>query len=124
MNLISIRNHTIIGLVIGVALIIAPWLFAFSDVGGAAVAVPIYLGIFMLISELTTTSPLSLAKLVPMGTHIVVDIIAGLFLLLSPWLFGFYDFKVNAWLPHVIVGIAIVAYALMTRTAEERAIIR
>lgn len=119
MKPLSVKTHTVIGLIVGLALIVAPWLFAFSDQGGAAVMVPIYVGIFILLSELTTTSPYSPIKLVPMKTHIVIDVLTGLFLLLSPWLFNFSGLEVNAWLPHVIVGIAIVGYALMTRTSDE-----
>lgn len=120
MTLISPRIHTIIGLVVGVALLAAPWLFAFADEGGAAVMVPLVLGAFILLSELTTTSPLSPVKLVPMNIHIMVDILTGIILAASPWLFNFYTLEPNAWLPHLIVGIVIIGYAVLTRTADAR----
>lgn len=120
MKLLSTRTHTIIGLIVGLALIVAPWLFGFDGQGSAAM-VPIYVGIFILVSELTTTSPLSPLKLVPMPIHIMMDVLTGLFLLASPWLFGFDDLAINAWLPHVVVGIVIAGYALLTRTADEKA---
>jgi hypothetical protein len=120
MKFLSTRTHTIIGLIVGAALIVAPWLFGFADNGGAAVMVPIYVGIFILLSELTTTSPLSIVKLVPMRAHIMMDVLTGLFLLASPWLFGFNDLEANAWVPHVIVGVMIVGYALVTRTTDEK----
>lgn len=120
MKFLSTRTHTIIGLIVGVALIVAPWLFAFADQGGAAVMVPIYVGIFILLSELTTTSPISAFKLVPMRIHVMMDVLTGLFLLASPWLFGFNDLEANAWVPHVIVGVLIVGYALVTRTSDEK----
>src|SRR4051812_11227592 len=119
MRPISTRTHTIIGLVVGVALIVAPWLFGFADESGAAVKVPIFVGIFILLSELTTTSPISPLKLVPMRVHIVLDVLTGIFLLASPWLFGFADLETNAWLPHVIVGILVAGYALMTKKPED-----
>ena len=118
MKLIDTRTHTIIGLIVGVALLVAPWLFAFADQGGAAVGVPIAVGIFIIVSELTTTSVLSLIKLVPMQVHIMLDVATGLFLALSPWLFGFADLEMNAWLPHVIVGVLVAGYALVTRTDD------
>lgn len=118
MKFISSKMHTIIGLIVGVALIIAPWLFMFADIGGAAVMVPIYVGIFIIFSELTTTSSASPFKLIPMKAHILLDILTGLFLLLSPWFFAFSDEPMNAWVPHVIVGILVVGYALMTRTED------
>lgn len=118
MKLLDTRTHTIIGLIVGAALLVAPWLFGFADQGGAAVMVPLLVGIFIIISELTTTSVASPIKLVPMSVHIMMDVATGIFLGLSPWLFGFADAPANAWLPHVIVGIAIVGYALMTRTDD------
>ena len=118
MKLIDTRTHTIIGLIVGVALLVAPWLFAFADQGGAAVGVPIAVGIFIIVSELTTTSVLSVIKLVPMQVHIMLDVATGLVLALSPWLFGFADLEMNAWLPHVIVGVLVAGYALVTRTDD------
>lgn len=120
MKLLSTRAHTIIGIVVGLALLVAPWLFGFAEEGGAAVMVPIYVGIFILLSELTTTSPVSLVKLVPMKVHIMLDVVTGLFLLASPWLFGFADLEANAWVPHVIVGILVAGYALVTNTSDEK----
>ena len=118
MNKLSSRTHTIIGLVVGVALLFAPWLFGFADKGGAAVMVPIYVGIFIIVSELTTTSSLSPLKLIPMKVHVMLDVLTGLFLAASPWLFGFSDFEANAWVPHVIVGLLTIGYALMTNTDD------
>jgi hypothetical protein len=43
----------------------------------------------------------------------------GAFLALSPWLFGFNDKGTNAWVPHLIVGLLIIGYALATRTNTE-----
>ena len=116
MKFINSRVHTIIGLVVGAALLVAPWLFAFADQGGAAVMVPLIVGAFIIISELTTTSEASPFKLIPMKAHIVVDVITGLFLALSPWLLGFSNLEANAWVPHLVVGILVVGYALVTST--------
>ena len=116
MKFISSRVHTIIGLVVGAALLVAPWLFAFADQGGAAVMVPLIVGAFIIISELTTTSEASPFKLIPMKAHIVVDVITGLFLALSPWLLGFSNLEANAWVPHLVVGILVAGYALVTNT--------
>src|SRR5699024_11573556 len=94
--------------------IVAPWLFQFSDVKAAKWAA-IIIGIVGVLSELTSTSPSSPMKLVPMRVHLGMDVVLGLILALSPWLFGISDEKLNAWLPHLIVGILIIGYALMTR---------
>jgi hypothetical protein len=122
MRFLSSKVHTIIGIIVGIALLFAPQIFGFSD-NVAASMVPLYVGIFIIINELITTSRLSLFKLVPMKVHLVIDYVTGIFLALSPWLFGFSTAPANAWVPHLIVGILIVGYALVTNptvdTVEE-----
>lgn len=114
MKILSTKMHTIIGLIVGLALLVAPWLFGFSEESGAVVTVPLLIGVFIIVSELTTTSVLSPLKIVPMKTHIIVDIFTGLLLVISPWLFSFSDLEANAWVPHVVVGLLVVGYALVT----------
>ena len=86
------------GLVVGVAFIVAPWLFRFSGVKAEKWSA-IIIGIVGALSELTSTSPSSPMKLVPMRVHLGMDVVLGLIPALSPWLFGFCDEKLNAWLP-------------------------
>lgn len=110
--------HSIIGFIVGLALIIAPEVFGFSDVGGAAVMIPRILGVIIILSELMVRGSFSGAGFVPMKLHLGMDVILGAFLALSPWLFSFSDQGTNAWLPHFIVGLAIMGYALVTRIEE------
>ena len=118
MRFLSSKVHTIIGLIVGVVLVFAPQLFGFSD-NQTASMVPLWVGIFIILSELVTTSSMSLFKLVPMRVHLVIDYITGIFLALSPWLFGFAGAPANAWVPHVVVGILVVGYALVTNPAVD-----
>lgn len=119
MKFISIRAHTIIGLLVGAALVVAPWLFGFSD-NSDATSSAIVVGIVVLLSELITSSPYSLIRLMSMKTHILIDIGVGIFLALTPWLFNFMDNNhPNQWVPHVLVGIVIIGYALCTDTSRE-----
>jgi lysylphosphatidylglycerol synthetase-like protein (DUF2156 family) len=119
MKFISPRAHSIIGFVVGIALILAPNIFGFSDVGGAAVTIPRIIGVIVVLSELTVKGSFSGMGLVPMSMHIATDVLMGAFLALSPWLFGFNDKGSNAWVPHLIVGLLMVGYALATRTNKE-----
>lgn len=120
MRPISTKTHTIIGLVVGVVLIIAPWIFGFNDVAAAMLSA-VLVGVFIILNELITTSPYGLVKLVPMRVHLALDVVTGLFLALSPWLFGFSGAAANVWVPHLIVGIMTIGYALMTSTADDTA---
>lgn len=118
MKFLSSKVHTIIGLVVGMALLFAPQLFGFSD-NQIASTVPICVGIFIILSELITTSAISPIKLVPMRIHLMLDYVTGAFLALSPWLFGFADEAANVWVPHLIVGILVIGYALVTNPTVE-----
>jgi hypothetical protein len=119
MKLLSPRAHTIIGFIVGVLLLFAPNIFAFTDVGGAATAIPRILGVIVILSELSVRGSFSGLGFVPMSMHLAMDVILGAFLAASPWLFGFSDRGTNAWLPHLIVGLLIIGYVPMTRTNEE-----
>lgn len=119
MKLLSPRAHTIIGFIIGIALLLAPNIFGFTEVGGAAESVPRFLGVIILISELSAKGSFSGFGFIPMSVHLFMDVVLGIFLALSPWLFSFNDDGTNAWLPHFIVGLLIIGYALVTRTNTE-----
>lgn len=116
MKVIAPRTHTVIGTAVGIALILAPNIFGFSDVGGAAVSVPRIIGVLILLSELTVRGSFTGIGLVSMKAHIKLDVLMGAVLALSPWLFGFSDEEANAWLPHLVVGLLVIGYALMTNT--------
>ena len=44
----------------------------------------------------------------------MTDAVIGIFLAVSPWLFGFADRGVNAWLPFLLIGLAELGVAGMT----------
>lgn len=117
MKIISSRAHTYIGTVVGIVLIVAPWIFQFDEVNAAKWSA-IGVGIFVIINELMTTSPASPMKVVPMRLHIMLDVVTGIFLLATPFLFRFSDEDANAWVPHIVVGLLIAGYALVTDTSD------
>jgi hypothetical protein len=108
--MIPTRVHGIIDYVVGIVLILAPYILGFAD-GTAAQWVPMILGIAALIYSLLTRYELSMAKIIPMPVHLGLDVASGLLLAASPWLFGFAD---RIWWPHVLVGAMEIVIALMT----------
>ena len=118
---ITSRMHAMLDYPLGVVLILAPWIFGFSDVGGAAVALPIIVGAMAILQSLITDWELSIANIVPLPAHLMLDVAAGLVLAVSPFVFGFSDEGANAWVPHVVAGVGLIAAGLMTqRTRETR----
>jgi hypothetical protein len=114
------RVHGVLDYVVGIALILAPTIFQFSDMDGAAVAVPRVLGVVLILYSLVTRYEWSLVKLIPMSYHLVVDLVAAIFLAASPFIFGFITAQPNAWLPHIVVGVLVVLVVLVSQTQPGR----
>lgn len=112
--MISTRTHGIIDYVVGVLLILAPFILGFAN-GGAAMWVPILLGASILVYSLLTRYELAAKRMIPFKTHLMLDAGGGLLLLVSPWLFGFADL---IWWPHVVVGLAELGVVAMTSKVE------
>ena len=95
---------------VGILLIAAPWIFNF-DRGGAETWVPVVLGVSTILYSLMTNYEYSISKTISMRTHLTLDLISGIILAASPWLFGFSEY---VYLPHLIVGILEIGASLMT----------
>ena len=110
MNVLPTRVHAISDYVLGIVLIVAPYFLGFAD-GGPAQWIPTIIGVAILASSLMTNYEYSFARLIPMPLHLALDLVAGVLLLASPWLFHFSD----VYVPHVILGILEVAIAAVTQ---------
>lgn len=113
MKHVNSRAHGVIDYVVGVALIIAPYLFGFADDEPARNAAWIVGGGSLLYS-LFTAYELSIAKIIPYRIHLGLDVAAGIFLAASPWLMNFADRVV---VPHLVVGLLEIGVALMSRSS-------
>ena len=110
MRFIPTRIHGMLDYLVGVVLIIAPWLFGFSR-GGAETWIPVLIGAGAILYSLFTNYELGAVRRIPMPTHLTLDLVSGAFLAVSPWLFGFADF---VYLPHLLVGLLEIGASLMT----------
>ena len=110
MRFISTKTHGVLDYLMGIILIAAPWVLGFAR-QGAETWVPVVLGAGAILYSLMTNYELGMTKLISMRTHLGLDLMSGMFLALSPWIFGFNDL---VYLPHLILGIAEVGASLMT----------
>lgn len=117
MRFIPTKVHGVLDYVVAIALMFAPMIFGFASVGGAAVAIPVVLGIGLFLYSLFTNYEWGLIRVIGMPYHLIIDVVASVFLLLSPWLFGFANQAWNVWVPHVAVGIAVILVVLFSKTA-------
>jgi hypothetical protein len=111
MRFIPTRVHGMADYLTAAATIILPFFFI-SPETTVACWVLIGTGVVLLASSLLTRYELGLFRAIPMAGHLALDFALGIFLIASPWLFGFADI---VWWPHVLVGLADVGAALFTR---------
>lgn len=112
MRIIPTKMHGILDYVVGLILIASPWIFDFAR-GGAETWVPVVLGVSTILYSLLTNYELGVAAKISMKTHLAIDLVSGLFLAASPWIFGFSDY---VYLPHVIFGFTEVLVVALSKT--------
>jgi len=113
MRIIGTRTHGYLDYIVGVLLILAPFVLDFNR-GGIETWLPIVLGASTILYSLLTDYELGMTHMIPLRVHLTLDFISGLLLAVSPWLFGFSDY---IWAPHLIVGIIELAVTFMTSRA-------
>lgn len=117
MRFIPTKVHGYLDYIVGLLLIAAPWLFDFAN-GGAETWVPVILGAGAIVYSLMTDYELGMSRSISMPTHLTLDLLSGIILAASPWLFGFAD---EVYGPHLILGLFEIGASLMTkRTPEHR----
>jgi len=96
----------------GIFLIVSPWIFNL-DPGAPEGIVLIVFGAMALAYSLMTRYELGMVKVLPMKTHLMLDVLSGIVLAASPWIFNFDE---RVYLPHLILGLIEIGAGLMTKT--------
>ena len=122
MRFIPTKVHGILDYVVAIALMLAPWIFGFAGLGGPAVIIPIVLGVGLFLYSLLTRYELGAVKLIAMPIHLVFDLVALIFLIASPFIFGFINEAPNAWLPHIVVGVAVIIVVAFSQPTPGRSV--
>ena len=104
--------HGVLEYGVGVLLIAAPFLFGFES--EAATAAAIVAGVVLLAVAASTQYPASLAKLIPIGIHVVIDFVLVGFFIAAPFLFGFND-ETNPTALFIVLGVAHLLITIGTR---------
>ena len=115
MRSIPTRIHGLIDYVVGGTLIAAPKLLGFAD-GSAKQRVPVALGASVVGYSAFTNYERGLVKAIPVKTHLGLDVLTGVVLASSPWVFGFAD---QIWWPHFIFGLMSIIVPQFTQTEPE-----
>ncbi|WP_196938874.1 SPW repeat domain-containing protein [Sphingobacterium pedocola] len=111
MKAIPTTFHAFIDYGSAIVFLVAPWIFLFDHVT-AAKWTSVIVGALILLMSLLTRYESGLLRIIPMRMHLAVDIVIGLFLVLSPWLMGFAD---QTFLFHVFMGVVSVIMGAFTK---------
>jgi hypothetical protein len=106
--MLSTKVHAYLDYLMGLLLILLPLHPAIPE---AASTLLVILGAGVILYSLITDYELGLLKILAMKTHLVLDILGGLLLAVSPWLFGFSDQLI--W-PFLVLGIFEIGAGLFT----------
>jgi hypothetical protein len=114
---IPLAVHAMIEPVIALLLILAPFIFGFSD-NDTATLVSIAAGVIVLLTGMTTRWSLSLVKLIPLDVHRMLDLGLGVLLILSPFVLGFSD-ESTPTIFLIVIGLGEIVAALATNWHPE-----
>ena len=81
--------HGILDYILGAVLVAAPFVLNFDD--NAAIALSIVIGLGALILAGFTSWTTGIVKSIPVAVHVMVDYALSIFLVISPFRFGFKD---------------------------------
>lgn len=121
LRIISPRQHGIIDYIYSATLLLAPKLFDFSHHRIPSTIARLF-GAGALGISLLTRYELSLAKIIPLRLHLILDVISTALLAASPFLFGFKHRRRNAWMPHLLIGLLSLPIPFLTRDHTEEAL--
>jgi hypothetical protein len=91
---------------------VSPWLFGYYNISSAALFIPVFLGTMQLIMAIFSNYELGVMKVLPMSAHSFLNGFAGFWLLVSPFLYGFYNI---VFLPQVILGVLLFVMAIYVK---------
>lgn len=115
MKFISTKTHGVLDYLSGILLIIAPWILGFAT-GGPAQWIPVIVGVMIIGLSIFTSYELGAVRMIPMRTHLTIDVLTGIFLAVSPWLFGFAE---TVFWPHLILGLMEMGAGIFTKVVPE-----
>ena len=112
MRFISTKIHGTLDYLTAFLLLIIPFVLGYGT-DTVTGRIFVILGVATILYSLITKYELGLLQILPIQLHLMLDVLSGVLLAASPWLFGFNNV---AYMPHLIIGIAEISIALITRT--------
>jgi len=109
---VPLALHGVAEYVIGVGSIAAPFLFNFDSNGATALSALVGAGVLAL--AVMTESPTGIARNLPIASHVVIDYVLSLFLIVSPFLFSFTEDS-TATAYFIVLGVLFLMLTILTQ---------
>lgn len=117
--MMSLKTHNIMDYVGGAFLILAPFLFGFSEVD-AARNVMMLTGFTLILYSLFTNYEYAVVRAIPLGAHMTFDVLVGVALLVAPWVFNYRALlSPGQEYLHYIIGVGLFAVVGLTEEKTE-----
>ncbi|HEY2583684.1 MAG TPA: SPW repeat protein [Mucilaginibacter sp.] len=118
--------YGVLNYILAVVLIASPWLFDYAShfdngnghISSAALLIPIYMGWLQLIMAIFVDNETGFVKQFPMQMHLVIDVVMGFILAVSPWLWSFASPKGSSsgvFLHQLLLGLLLFCLGLFTK---------
>ena len=111
-NSVPLFVHGLVEYGVAALSIAAPFLFSFdSDV---ATVVSILLGAAIVVFGFVTEAPTGVSRTLPIASHVVLDYVLSLFMVVTPFIFSFTD-DARATAYFILVGVGFLLLTIATR---------
>jgi hypothetical protein len=107
--------HGVLEYGLGALTIAAPFFFSFDS--DPATVVAILLGAGIIVLGFVTATPTGVSRSLPIPSHVVLDYVVSIFMIVSPFIFGFTD-DAAATAYFVVIGVAFLLLTLATKYHE------
>lgn len=119
--MLSLKTHNVLDYIIAVVLVLAPFVFGFSEID-AARNTYLILGFGLAAYSLITKYYYCIARIIPLGIHMTFDASAGFVVLIAPYLFGYRESLTTLqFAVHIVLGLGAIGLVAVTRTRSEGA---
>jgi hypothetical protein len=120
--MISLKTHNILDYVAGVVLLFIPAIFGFAEIDAARNSF-LFSGIALIVYSLLTKYEFAAWRVIPIGSHMALDVLNGVFIMLAPWIFSYRDILSSGQeVLHYIIALGLFGLVAFTRTQAEASV--
>jgi hypothetical protein len=116
MRFIPTKVHGVLDYLYVLILFFIPTIFHFNTNSAPTLTMDVVSSTVLVYSTFTKYE-LGISKYLPMKIHLLLDVIVGIFLAVSPWIFGFANY---VYAPHLFFGLFAVIVALLSKKSSEQ----